>query len=52
MKREPKSKPGLPSIPGSPSGAIATARNADNPVFLKERERIIGDMRKAGMPEG
>ena len=26
MKREPKSKPGLPSIPGSPSAAIAPAR--------------------------
>ena len=28
MKREPKSKPGLPSIPGSPSGAIERARKA------------------------
>ena len=25
---------------------------SDNPVFLKGRERIIEDMRKAGVPEG
>jgi hypothetical protein len=25
---------------------------SDNPVFLKRRERIIEDMRKAGVPEG
>ena len=28
MKREPKSKPGLPSIPGSPSGVTVRARKA------------------------
>ena len=52
MKREPKPKLGLPSIPGSPSAATERARKADNPVFLKGRERIIEDMRKAGVPEG
>jgi hypothetical protein len=25
---------------------------SDNPVYLKRRERIIEDMRKAGVPEG
>ena len=28
------------------------AAQSDNPVFLKGRERIIEDMRKAGVPEG
>jgi adenylate cyclase len=28
------------------------ATQSDNPVFLKGRERIIEDMRKAGVPEG
>ena len=46
MKREPKSKPGLPSIPGSPCGATETARKAATEFFGKAR-RIIEDMRKA-----
>ena len=28
------------------------AAQSDNPVFLKGRERMIEDMRKAGAPEG
>jgi hypothetical protein len=28
------------------------AAQSDNPVFLKGRERIIEDMREAGVPEG
>ena len=30
----------------------ALSAQSDNPVFLKGRERIIEDMRKAGVPEG
>ena len=51
-KRRPKSKPRLRSILISLSGAIEAAPESDNPVFLKRRERIIEDMRKAGVPEG
>ena len=52
MKREPKSKPGLRFNPNFTLRRYRTARQSDNPVFLKGRERIIEDMRKAGVPEG
>ena len=31
---------------------IRVAAQSDNPVFLKQRERLIDPMRKAGVPEG
>ena len=51
MKRKPKSKPRLPSIPEFTLRRYRAGAQSDNPVFLKGRERIIEDMRKAGAPE-
>jgi hypothetical protein len=32
--------------------AFALGAYSDNPVFIKQRERLIEAMRKAGVPEG
>ena len=38
--------------PGFTIRRYRAAAQSDNPVFLKGRERIIENMRKAGVPEG
>ena len=43
---------GLALNPGFTLRRYRDGAQSDNPVFLKGRERIIGDMRKAGVPEG
>ena len=43
---------GLALNPGFTIRRYRAAAQSDNPVFLKGRERIIEDMRKAGAPEG
>ena len=43
---------GLALNPGFTLRRYRAATQSDNPVFLKGRERIIEDMRKAGVPEG
>jgi Tfp pilus assembly protein PilF len=42
---------GLALNPGFTIRRYRAAAQSDNPVFLKGRERIIEDMRKAGVPE-
>ena len=43
---------GLALNPGFTLRRYRDGAQSDNPVFLKGRERIIEDMRKAGVPEG
>ena len=43
---------GLALNPGFTIRRYRAGAQSDNPVFLKGRERIIEDMRKAGVPEG
>ena len=43
---------GLALTPGFTLRRYRDGAQSDNPVFLKGRERIIEDMRKAGVPEG
>jgi len=43
---------GLALNPGFTIRRYRAATQSDNPVFLKGHERIIEDMRKAGVPEG
>jgi tetratricopeptide (TPR) repeat protein len=43
---------GLALNPGFTLRRYRDGAQSDNPVFLKSRERIIEDMRKAGVPEG
>ena len=43
---------GLALNPGFTIRRYRAAAQSDNPVFLKGRERIIENMRKAGVPEG
>ena len=43
---------GLALNPGFTIRRYRAGAQSDNPVFLKRRERIIEDMRKAGTPEG
>jgi TolB-like protein len=43
---------GLALNPGFTLRRYRAGAQSDNPVFLKGRERIIEDMRKAGVPEG
>jgi adenylate cyclase len=43
---------GLALNPGFNIRRYRTGAQSDNPVFLKRRERIIEDLRKAGVPEG
>ena len=43
---------GLALNPGFTLQRYRDGAQSDNPVFLKGRERIIEDMRKAGVPEG
>jgi tetratricopeptide (TPR) repeat protein len=43
---------GLSLNPGFTLRRYRDGAQSDNPVFLKGRERIIEDMRKAGVPEG
>jgi adenylate cyclase len=43
---------GLALNPGFTLRRYREGAQSDNPVFLKGRERIIEDMRKAGVPEG
>ena len=43
---------GLALNPGFNLRRYRDGAQSDNPVFLKGRERIIEDMRKAGVPEG
>ena len=43
---------GLALNPGFTRRRYRDGAQSDNPVFLKGRERIIEDMRKAGVPEG
>jgi tetratricopeptide (TPR) repeat protein len=43
---------GLALNPGFTLRRYRDGAQSDNPVFLKRRERIIEDMRKAGVPEG
>jgi hypothetical protein len=48
-------RPNLDPLALNPGFTIRRYRagaQSDNPVFLKGRERIIEDMRKAGVPEG
>jgi TolB-like protein/class 3 adenylate cyclase/Tfp pilus assembly protein PilF len=45
-------KAGLALSPNFTLRRYRDAAQSDNPVFLKGRERIIEDMRKAGVPEG
>ena len=52
MKREPKSQAGLALNPGFTIRRYRAGAQSDNPLFLKRRERMIEDMRKAGVPEG
>ena len=44
-------KAGLALNPGFTLRRYRAGAQSDNPVFLKRRERIIEDMRKAGVPE-
>jgi TolB-like protein/Tfp pilus assembly protein PilF len=43
---------GIDLNPGFTLRRYRAGAQSDNPVFLKGRERIIEDMRKAGVPEG
>ena len=43
---------GLVLNPGFTIRRYRDGATSDNPVYLKGRERIIEDMRKAGVPEG
>ena len=43
---------GLALNPGFTLRRYRDGAQSDNPVFLKGRERIIEEMRKAGVPEG
>ena len=43
---------GLALNPGFTIRRYRAGAQSDNPAFLKGRERIIEDMRKAGVPEG
>ena len=43
---------GLALNPGFTIRRYRAGAQSDNPLFLKRRERIIEDMRKAGVPEG
>jgi tetratricopeptide (TPR) repeat protein len=43
---------GLALNPGFTIRRYRAGAQSDNPLFLKRRERIIEDMRKAGAPEG
>ena len=43
---------GLALNPGFSIRRYRAGAQSDNPVFLKGRERIIENMRKAGVPEG
>ena len=43
---------GLALNPGFTIRRYRDGAQSDNPVFLKRREQIIEDMRKAGVPEG
>ena len=43
---------GLALNPGFTIRRYRAGAQSDNPVFLKRRERIIEDLRKAGVPEG
>ena len=43
---------GLALNPGFTIRRYRAGATSDNPVYLKRRERIIEDMRKAGVPEG
>ena len=52
MKREPKFKAALALNPDFTLRRYRDGAQSDNPAFLKRRERIIEDMRKAGAPEG
>jgi hypothetical protein len=45
-------KAGLALYPNFTLRRYRDAAQSDNPAFLKGRERIIEDMRKAGVPEG
>jgi hypothetical protein len=45
-------KAGLALSPNFTLRRYRDAAQSDNPVFLKGRERIIEDIRKAGVPEG
>ena len=45
-------KAGLALNPNFTLRRYRDGAQSDNPVFLKGRERIIEDMRKAGVPEG
>jgi tetratricopeptide (TPR) repeat protein len=45
-------KAGLALNPGFTIRRYRSGAQSDNPEFLKRRERIIEDMRKAGVPEG
>ena len=45
-------KAGLALDPNFTLRRYRDGAQSDNPVFLKGRERIIEDMRKAGVPEG
>jgi tetratricopeptide (TPR) repeat protein len=45
-------KAGLALNPGFTIRRYRAGAQTDNPEFLKRRERIIEDMRKAGVPEG
>ena len=43
---------GLALNPGFTIRRYRAGAQSDNPLFLKRRERLIEDMRKAGVPEG
>ena len=43
---------GLALNPGFNIRRFRVGVQSDNPAYLKRRERIIEDMRKAGVPEG
>jgi TolB-like protein len=45
-------KAGLAIAPDFKLAGFRAAAESDNPVFLKQRERVIEGMRKAGVPEG
>ena len=51
-KAKSEVKAGLALSPNLTLRRYRDGAQSDNPVFLKGRERIIEDMRKAGVPEG
>ena len=47
-----EARAGLALNPGFTLRRYRAGAQSDKPVFLKGRERIIEDLRKAGVPEG